>query len=116
MGKQSVPTFARLMTLTTLEGDTDMLSLYVLVEDVDGAREAAVCALPPGLRLHHVRPDQAVRGLVHLIPETASCSKDLFKSGHSGSQTAIATDSKLEFSKKGILVEGLTIYSPVLVL
>ena len=37
MGKQSVPTFARLMTLTTLEGDTDMLSLYVLVEDVDRA-------------------------------------------------------------------------------
>ena len=104
------------MTLTTLEGDTDMLSLYVLVEDVDGAREAAVCALPPGLRLHHVRPDQAVRGLVHLIPEKVSCSKDLFKSGHYVSQTAIATDSKLEFSKKGILVEGLTIYSPVLVL
>ena len=63
------------MTLATLKADAHMLRLYVLVEDINRARKAAVSALPPCLSLHHPRPDQAIRGLVHLIPEKASCSK-----------------------------------------
>ena len=68
------------MTLATLETDTHMLRLNVLVKDIDRAGKAAVGALPPCLGLHHPRPDQAVWRLVHLIPEKASCSKDWFKS------------------------------------
>ena len=70
------------MTLATLEADTHMLRLNVLVKDIDRAGKAAVGALPPCLGLHHPRPDQAVWRLVHLIPEKASCSKDWFKSGN----------------------------------
>lgn len=60
VGEQSIPTFARLMTLATLEADTHMLRLNVLVKDIDRAGKAAVGALPPCLGLHHPRPDQAV--------------------------------------------------------
>jgi len=48
------------MTLATLEADTHMFRLNVLVKDIDRARKGAVSTLPPCLGLHHPRPDQAV--------------------------------------------------------
>ena len=68
------------MTLTTLEADAHMLGLNVLVKNIDRGGKAAVRALPPCLRLHHPRPDHAIRCLVDLIPEKA-CSKNHFRSG-----------------------------------
>ena len=64
------------MTLATLEADAHMLRLNVLVKDINRGGKAAFSALPACLSLHHPRPDQAIRRLVHLIPEKASCSKN----------------------------------------
>ena len=47
VSEQSVPTLARLMTLTTLELHGHMLGLYVLIQSVDGGDEATLNALPP---------------------------------------------------------------------
>ena len=60
VGKHSVSTFARLMALSTLEADTHMLGLYVLVKDIDRARKGAFSAPPSCLSLHHPGPDQTV--------------------------------------------------------
>lgn len=78
MGKQGISALTRLVALTAFEADRNMLCLDVLVEDVDGAGEGAVQALPAAARLRHPRPDKAICILIGFVPEKA-CSKSSHK-------------------------------------